>query len=170
MDDPLMAANVLDTILQLLMEVHAQTTRILAEFRSPPATGIRLSLPIVTVKGTTKMADFPLLNDRVYSVPIQAINGAGAVEPDPNDVFTAVSASPSLGAAIAMDASGNPMLVLTPMVQAGTGYLVSVSDQNNLKAVSATFDIVQDTTPVALQLDLADATSVPQPVPAAPGP
>ena len=115
------------------------------------------------------MADFPLLNDGVYTVPIQATDSAGAVVPlESGDTYTVVSSAPtSLGAAMGSTAAGNAAVVLTPLVQTATGITITVSDANGLTAATAIFDIVADTTPVALVLDLPDATHVPQPVPSA---
>lgn len=153
-----------------LQALERATKNILDLVTPKPATGIVLGLPKTLMKGTGVMANFPLKNDLVYEVPIQAVNAAGMVEPDPNDTFLANSSSASLGAAIGQNANGNPVLILTPMVQAGTDYSVTVSDSMGLKSVTAMFDIVEDATPVALQLDVADATTTSQPVPTNPGP
>lgn len=136
---------------------------------SRPAA-IVLPLPVVTRKGIV-MPNYELLNDTVAAIPIQTTNSQGVVEPPPSgDVFTAVSSSPSLGAAVSKDAGGNPTLVLTPLVQASPGITVTVSDNAGLKVATQLVDIVQDTTDTNVILDLAGAATTSQTVPTAPGP
>lgn len=162
----------------LLREVLSNTANILdsvdaivALLSLAPATRISLQLPLVTRKGTDIMADFPLQNDKVYTVPIVTLDAAGGAVPAPQgDTFTVTSASASLGATLGQTTAGAPAVVLTPMVQAGTGYEVDVSDSAGLSVYKGMFDIVPDVTPVAVSLDTADATTVAQAVPANPGP
>ena len=118
------------------------------------------------------MPNLELLNDTVVTIPIQTQEAAGQVVPAPaGDTFTVVSSnSASLGAAIAADASGNPTLVLTPLVQASPGITVTVSDADGLVQAVQLCDIVADLTPTNVVLDIADETTSPQPVPTNPGP
>lgn len=118
------------------------------------------------------MANFELNNDAVYTVTIHATNAGGQLEPLPSGVtFTATSSNPaSLGASIGADASGNPALVLTPLVQASPNLSVTVADAAGLTSVVQVFDIIQDATPANLVLDLTDATHVAQAAPTAAGP
>ena len=117
------------------------------------------------------MPNFEIKDDTVITVPIHTTNSAGVVEPAPaGDVFTVTSSSPSLGVAIGSDASGNPTLILTPLVQASPNITVTVSDKAGLAVATQIVDIVQDNTPTNVVLDLADATSAPQAVPTATGP
>lgn len=134
------------------------------------ASKIALKLPTRTVKGIV-MPNFELPNDEIVTITIETTNQAGAVEPYPaGDVFTAASSSPSLGVAIGTDAKGNPAVVLTPLVQASPGIVVTVSDSAGLSSATLTVDIVPDVTDTNIILDVSDATHVAQPVPAAPGP
>jgi hypothetical protein len=138
--------------------------------RSKP-TQIVLCLPTRTDMKGNPMPNFELPNDEIVTIPIQTTNQAGSVEPVPTgDVFTVASSSPSLGVAVGATAAGNPAIVLTPTVQASPGIVVTVSDSAGLKLATLTVDIVPDVTPANIVLDVADATHVAQPVPAAPGP
>lgn len=115
------------------------------------------------------MPNYELLNDTIATIPVQTTNSAGVVEPPPSgDTFTAVSSLPaSLGVSII---TAPLALVLTPLVQASPGITVTVSDSAGLKVATQLVDIVADATPTNVILDLADATTVAQPVPTAPGP
>lgn len=118
------------------------------------------------------MANLQLKNDQVLTVQILVLNDAGAVvAADPSDVFSVASSNPaSLNAAIGATASGAPAVVINALVQQSPGLSITVSDKDGLTAFVEGVDIVQDTAPKAIGLDIADATSVPQPPPAAPGP
>ena len=138
--------------------------------RQKPAK-IYLPLPVITRKGKI-MPNYELKNDTVATIPIQTTNSLGTVEPVPaGDVFSAVSSNvASLGAAISKDASSNPTLVLTPMVQASPNISVTVSDSAGLVVAMQLVDIVMDNTDTNIILDLSGATMTPQAVPTAPGP
>lgn len=114
------------------------------------------------------MPNFELPNDEVLTITLKAVNSGGAFEPLPaGDSFTATSSDPaSLNAVIGTDSSGNVALVVNALKQAATGVTVTVTDSTGLIAATQVFDIVTDQTPTALVLDIADATHVPQPVPA----
>lgn len=118
------------------------------------------------------MPNYELPNDEVDTITIKTQNTAGVTEPVPTgDVFSVASDKPtSLGAAIGTDKSGNPAIVLTPLVQVSPGINVTVSDTAGLKMATLVVDIVQDVTPTNIVLDTADATHVLQPVPISPGP
>lgn len=118
------------------------------------------------------MANYELADDEVLTATILVRNAAGAVVAAPaGDVFSAVSSNPaSLAATIGTDAHGAPALVATPLVQASPDITVTVSDSAGLTAFEQVFDIVQDVTPKAIGLDLADAALTPQAPPTAPGP
>ncbi len=133
---------------------------------------IALGLPRRVTKRGKVMANFELLNDEVVTIPILTDDAAGAAVPPPSgDVFTATSSNPtSLGVAIGATASGAPAVVLTPLVQVSPGLVVTVSDSKGLSSFALTVDIVADTTPKAIILDIADATEVSQPVPTSAGP
>jgi hypothetical protein len=159
------------TALQLLNSVLETETAILRHLgRGTRATKIVLSLPIIHRKGKL-MANFELPNDEVVSIPISTADAAGTIEPSPpNDTFSAVSSNPaSLGASVSVVA-GNPMLVLTPLVQVSPGITVTVSDSAGLAQAALVVDIVADTTDTTIVLNTAAATEVSQPVPTAPGP
>lgn len=118
------------------------------------------------------MPNYELKNDTVLTIPIHTADVSGTVEPPPaGDVFSVSSSNASsLGAAIAKDDNGNPTLVVTPLVQASPGITVVVSDSSGLTVASQVFDIVPDTTDTQIILDLADATTAAQAVPANTGP
>ena len=117
------------------------------------------------------MPNLEILNDTIVTIPIQTQDAGGQVVPPPaGAVFTAASSSPSLGAAIAADASGNPTLVLTPLVVASPNITVTVSDSSGQAAATQVCDIVEDLTPTNIVLDTAAETTTPQPVPTNPGP
>ncbi len=118
------------------------------------------------------MPNFELPNDEVVTITIKTTNASGTVEPMPaGDTFDVTSDNPtSLGVAVSTDSGGNPAIVLTPLVQASPGINVTVTDSAGLAAATLVVDIVEDVTPTNVILDVADATHVAQPVPAAPGP
>lgn len=132
----------------------------------PHPTRLAFELPTRTRNGII-MANFELANDAVYTITLKAVNSAGAFEPLPaGDTFTATSSDPTVGNAVmGVDAAGNPALVVNAMTRAGT-WTATVTDSSGLTAATQVFDNVEDATPTALVLDLADATHVPQPVPA----
>ncbi len=116
------------------------------------------------------MATTVLLNNKVTSINLVFENATGAVVSAPaGDSFSAVSSAPtSLGAAMAGNAT-SPVLVLTPLVQAGTGYTVTVTDTKGIAPSVFTFNITPDPS-IATQLVLGFVNAVAQPIPAAPGP
>lgn len=157
---------------RLLEEILANTVHILGILRrGSRATRLALEIPSITRRGKL-MANFELPNDQVATILIKATNSGGVTEPVPTgDTFTALSSNAaSLGAAIGADGSGNPAVVLTPLVRVSPGITVTVSDSAGLAQASIIVDIVEDVTPANLVLDVADATHVSQPVPTAPGP
>lgn len=133
---------------------------------------IAFELPTRRKKKGKVMANYELPNDEIDTITIKTQNSAGITEPVPTgDVFSVVSDHPaSLSTAIGVDKSGNPALVLTPLVQVSPGIVVTVSDTAGLKVATLIVDIVQDVTPTNIVLDTADATHISQPVPSNPGP
>lgn len=134
---------------------------------------ISLGFPTLTRKDDGTVANFELANDMVASIPILVDDAAGDPVPAPSgDVFSAVATGPAGstpdGLQVAVDGSNN--LVLTPTVRVSPGWSVTVSDSSGLAAFTLPVDIVEDTTPKAITLDVAAATEVAQPVPTAPGP
>ncbi len=133
----------------------------------PVPISIRLALPSI-IKNGRPMANFELANDEVATIPILVDDAAGTAVPAPSgDTFTAVSSSPSLGVSIVASPAA---VVLTPLVQASPGITVTVSDSAGLTSATLVVDIVPDTTPKAITLNVAAVTETPQPVPTAPGP
>jgi hypothetical protein len=134
----------------------------------PAPVAISLALPTITRNGVI-LPNFELKNDTVASIPVEVEDAAGAVVPTPaGDTFTAVSSNPASLTAIITP--GTSTLVLTPLVQASPGLSVAVNDANGLTAVTLVVDIVADLSPTQVALDVADATTVSQPVPENPGP
>lgn len=113
-----------------------------------------------------------VFNDKITSISIQFLNaGGGNVAAPAGDTLSAVSSAPgSLSATIGGTATA-PLLVLTPLVRAGTGYTVTVSDSLGVTPAAITVDITPDpAVPAQLQLIYTLPTTVPQPIPSAPGP
>jgi len=116
------------------------------------------------------MANFEIPNDSVWTFPIVTLNAAGSFEAVPaGDTPTVTSSNAASMTAVASTAAPWTCTV-TPMVQLSPGLTVTVADSAGLVSNVYTFDIVADVTPTNVGLDLADGTSVAQPVPAAPGP
>lgn len=130
-------------------------------------TRLAFELPTRTVKGIP-MPNFELPNDEILTITVKAVNSAGAFEPIPaGDTFTATVSDPtSINAVMGTDAAGNVALVVNALKQSASGVTVTVTDSSGLTAATQVFDVVEDATPTALVLDLADATHVPQAVPA----
>lgn len=142
---------------------------ILAKVR-PKAVKIALEIPRLTRRGIV-MPNYELPNDEVATITIKTTDADGDVVPvSATDVFSVASSSPSLGAVIGKDASGNPAVVLTPMVKVSPNITVTVTDSDGLVQAVQLVDIVADVKPANIVLDIADATQVSQPVPTAPGP
>ena len=132
----------------------------------PIATLIKLELPTVTKEGFP-MPNYEICNDWISTISIKTTNAGGQVEPLPaGDTFSVSCSNPAaLQAAIGTDASGNPALVLTPLVQNSSGIAVTISDSAGLTQCVQMVDIVSDVTDTNIVLDLADATHISQPVP-----
>lgn len=156
---------------EIIRHLNREAPRGYHVFLAMPPKRIVLELPALTRKGK-KMPNFELASDEVATITIKTVNAAGSVEPYPaGDVFTAVSSNAaSLGAAIGADASGNPALILTPLVQASPGISVTVSDSTGLVQAVQLVDIVVDVKPTNVVLDIADAVLSSQTTPTAPGP
>lgn len=131
---------------------------------------IILAIPVITKRGKI-MANYEIKNDTVATIAILTTNSAGTVEPAPaGDTFSVTSSNDaSLKAEIA-DLGGAPAVRLTPLVRVSPGITITVSDSAGLQVATQLVDIVEDVTPTNVLLDLADATTVSQPVPTAPGP
>jgi len=144
---------------------------------TPPASEavkIRLALPTITRKGVI-MANYPLPNDEVVTIAILTDDLAGnPVAPPPGDTFTVVSSIP---ASLAATVNGTNVVInalvaghLNPPAPAAPDLFITVSDSAGLQTFVQVVDIVADTAPKQITLDLAHATVTSQPVPTAPGP
>ncbi len=118
------------------------------------------------------MANLQLLNDEVMTIGILTLDNVGGTVPAAaGDVFTVVSSAPaSLNAVMGTTAAGGPAVVINALVQVSPGLSFTVSDSAGLAAFTENVDIVDDTTPAAIGIDLTNATSVSQPAPTAVGP
>jgi hypothetical protein len=89
-------------------------------------------------------AHFELPNNEVATITIKTTNSAGAGEPYPsNDVFAVTSSdAASLRATIGADASGNPAVILTPLVQVSPALTITVTDSAGLAQAVQIIDIV----------------------------
>lgn len=117
------------------------------------------------------MANYPVLNTMVKTIPLQLENAYDTVVPmNFQDIFSVVSNNPtSLQATIGADQLGNPELVLTPMVQEAMGIVVTVSDLLKLADEILVVDIVASlTVPAKIGLNFAAATDTPKNEPAPP--
>ena len=116
--------------------------------------------------------NYQLMNDSVDTLTIVAKDAGGLIEPiPPGDTFTVVSSNPaSLEALIVSDKNTNPAVQLRALVQLSPGLTITVSDSAGLTVDVQAVDIVADTKPRDIGLDLANVASTPQPVPTNPGP
>ena len=124
----------------------------------------------VVVTGTSPMTNFPVQNNKVGNLPLQALNtGTGVVGPWPTGVAaSAVSSAPnSLGVSIGPPAN----LILTPKVMQSQGITVTVSGVGMTAAAPFLVDIVPDpNAPLQVVIDTTHYTTTAQNVPTAPGP
>lgn len=116
------------------------------------------------------MTAISILNDKVTTIPILFENaaGTGVVAPSGDSYSVTSSAPSSLGAAVGGTAA-NPTVILTPLVQAGAGYVVTFSDAKGLPPLALTININPDPS-LATQMVSGLLTQVSQPIPSAPGP
>ena len=124
-----------------------------------------------TIGAPALAANFQLPNDQVVSVPIHTVNQFGIQLPIPNgDGFVAMSSLPaSLNASVGSDSMGNPVLILTPLVQHSLGITVTLHDTAGLATVAFGVDIVADV-PTMIVLTPTQVIRGNQPIPTAPGP
>ena len=165
--------------LTALTAIETQIALIAKSLSAPKAVSIRLAIPIRRKKGVI-MANYPLNNDEVDTIPILTDDSAGQPVPPPaGDAFTVVSSLPqSLNAAIVALPSGSPAVALNALVAghvnpaspAVPDLFITVTDSSNLTQFVLVVDIVADTAPSEITLDLANVTKVSQPVPTNPGP
>lgn len=111
------------------------------------------------------MDSIDLHNDEVLTIPLVGLDQNGNVEfLVEGDSFSVKSNSdPTAVQAVVVDGK----LVLNAMKRSASGVVVEVMDSKGLKPAEVTVNVVADPAPVAVGLDLAHATSKPQPVPAA---
>jgi hypothetical protein len=135
------------------------------------ATKIILALPEI-YQGGILMANLQLKNDQVMAIGILTIDNMGTVVPAPaGDVFTVTSSNPaSLNCVIGTMASGAPAVIINALVQASPGLSFEIADSSGLAVFDEGVDIVEDFTPAATGLDIANAEVSAQPVPTAVGP
>jgi hypothetical protein len=163
--------------------------QIIGVLRSGQSRSLALGQPI-TLRNGKLMAPAPIVynlpNDAIQYYPIYVRNAGGALEPAiAGDTYSVTLGSPAsqsgsgpplnavIGAVPATDSTGKalplagvPALVFNALNALGTGIPFSVSDADGLTAVTGTVNIVDDPTPVALDLGPL-AASIPQAVPAA---
>ena len=138
---------------------------------------VRLSLgaPLKLKNGKLTVANIELANDEILIIPILTDDAAGVPVPPPaGDTFSVVSSMPaSLSAVIDMTTltpPGTPGVKINALVQVSPGLSFTVSDSAGLTTFVQGVDIVADTTPAAITLDIAHEVMQSQPVPTAPGP
>lgn len=141
-------------------------------FRRHRAVRIALALPHFRYKDGRKVPpNFELQNDKVAFVPILTLDAEGTPVAAPTgDTFSVSSSSPASLLATIATVNGAVGVSLTPQVQASPNLTVTVTDSDGLSSYAQLVDIVADTTPKAISLDVADATFTAQPEPTAPGP
>lgn len=115
------------------------------------------------------MTVLQLRNDDVQIIPILVLDAAGdVVQAPPGDAFTVVSSDPSkLNAVVGQSSSGAQAVRINALVRLATGLSFTVNDSAGLKAFAEEVDIVEDTTPAAIGLDLAATEHEAQAVPTA---
>jgi hypothetical protein len=152
--------------------ILADVQAILAIVKRPKPTRIALEIPRRRSKKGVVMPNFEIPNDEIITVSVKSTDTSGAVEPFPGGDIISVASSDvaSLQAVVGVDASNNPAIILTPLVQKASNLTITVSDSAGLTQVVQIVDIVADVAPKNLVLDLADATHTSQPVPTTPGP
>jgi hypothetical protein len=160
-----------DKIMWLLDIISNQLNQLIADTGIPVATKIGLALPEI-YKGGIFMANLQLKNDEVMHIGILTLDNVGGIVPAAaGDVFSVVSSNPaSLNAVIGTMASGAPAVVINALVQESPGLTFTVSDSAGLAVFTETVDIVIDTTPTAMGLDLTTIETSAQPVPTNVGP
>ncbi len=135
---------------------------------------IVLGPPLKLKNGKLTVANIELANDEVLIIPILTDDAAGTPVPPPaGDTFSVVSSSPSLMAVIdttTLMPAGTPAVKINAAVQMSPGLSFTVSDSAGLTTFVQGVDIVEDTTPKAISLDVAHEVMQSQPVPTAPGP
>jgi hypothetical protein len=143
------------------------------QLKNAPAK-ISLGAPLALKQGKLTVANIELANDEVLFIPILTDNAEGMpVAPPAGDTFSVVSDSPSLAVAIdttTLAPPGTPAVKINATVQASPGLSFTVSDSAGLTVFIQGVDIVPDTTPKAITLDLAHEVVQAQPVPTVPGP
>jgi hypothetical protein len=119
-----------------------------------------------------QVANLQLKNDTIMTIGILVFDAIGNVGPAPaGDVFAVVSSNPaSLNAVIGTTAAGAPAVVLNALVQVSPGLSIEISDSSGLTVFDEAVDIVEDFSPTATGLDLANAEISAQPIPTAVGP
>lgn len=125
-----------------------------------------LVLPTLTTKEGIIVADTPLSNDLVYTIPVVGADQAGNFVPLPSgDVVSAVSSdTTALGVTVGATGTGAPAVVITPLKQNATGVTVTVTDSGGLTQDIATFDIGPGVAK-SIALDFTNETTTSQPVP-----
>lgn len=131
--------------------------------------------PVSSETGESTMANFQAYNDRVWTLPaLTLINPATGDPVSTSGIpFTVTSSKPSsLGVGFAVLPLNSTNIVLTPLVQNSPGITVTVSSPG-LTSASFLVDVVTDPNApdqIVVDSNQADATSIGQNVPTAPGP
>jgi hypothetical protein len=135
---------------------------------------IALGTPLILRNGKLTMANIQLANDEILIIPILTDNADGMPVPPPaGDTFSVSSSSPSLSAVIdttTLVPPGTPGVKINATVQVSPGLSFTVADSSGLMAFTQGVDIVADTTPKLITLDVAHEVVQSQAVPTAPGP
>jgi hypothetical protein len=136
---------------------------------------IWLALPTLKQEGIEMTNTITLKDTDVYTITIGLVDAAtGIVMPfSPGDTFSAASSDPAIGAAIGLDANGNPALVVRALTlpDANTASsMVTVTDSAG--DVAAELTVLYPVPPAVgdIVLDVATAAVTAQPAPTAPGP
>ena len=108
------------------------------------------------------MANFELMNNKIVTFPVVCADAAGATFPLPAEDTITVSNPDPTALGVAVVGSTN---VLTPLLPTASGIVLTVS-AGSLSPASLVVDIVPDTTPVAVVVEVGSATKTSQAVPA----
>jgi hypothetical protein len=113
-------------------------------------------------KGRGSMAVQQIKSDKVTVVPILVRDEAGDIVPASlGDQFSVQSSDPAKLEATIIDYQGRASVKLVPLAETGSGLSYTVTDHGGLQAFTEQVDIVEDTSPRAIGLDLANAIELP---------
>ncbi len=155
--------------IDLLPELLVFEEEILKHLSLPRrAVRIVLAAPEVYTKEGL-LLNLQLKNTEVSKYRILTLDADGAAVPAPTGDTFSVSAPDAASWSVTISAmsDGAPAVQYQPLVRSATNLAFEVKDSAGLTVFDGVADIVTDTTPRAIGLDLASPEVTPQPEPAA---